>query len=614
MEHATSAKVSSHVLLQPLERMAKAVRVICSSLRSLVRKRRLRQLRDARQKHAGIQRLSTKSEMSCTQVDNSRREPRLTRIGACFNGPEGIVSDILFTWRTATLGARLHSLMAYSDWRRVSGCKPALSLAERNACDCSDELHLEGAPPATATRFNETVVFAKYVPSAYGSLAILASVRVGGSSLRPLVRKMMLRQCDPFRVGRVACCKRPFADKGEPWCSGKHIKDDSDATKTSKYAVSCLERQILDNPAMGVEYVGWFPAWSDLRAARWMKFSNDQALMPVQLADERRSAQMFAGCIVSVVAASLVLSVSLPLAAARSARLCRCLMAAALLRQAVSMPHGRRLFGAFCVVAFGRSQCGAVCPSLKAISEPMDIVDLRNHAFKCTCLGVPAKVGVAAEKRKFCGYHTISAGEVVPCYSRDEIADPPRALDGVIEMVSDYALFPYADRLGIFAASPEQVRQCRDLDVAADAYVASGGVTRKPQADEGDVATPHEVPEDEPVLDGARGFCDETRDLASCLCFRCRGKSASSAWKSEGATTMRRPEWSWHAVAFPLLEMHRRRERRIAGLIVNGSKAEWSKDSDSGRILLAECPALRRHQNLVKSLAMMMRIGMGRSE
>jgi hypothetical protein len=159
---AHSAKVSSHALLQPLERW-------------------LRQLRDARQKHAGILRLLTKSEMPCTQVDNSRREPRLTRIGACFHGPEGIVSDILFTWRAATLGVRLHSLMAYSDWRRVSGCRPALSLAERNACDCSDDLHLEVAPLATATRFNETEVFAKNAPSAYGSLVILASVRVDGS-------------------------------------------------------------------------------------------------------------------------------------------------------------------------------------------------------------------------------------------------------------------------------------------------------------------------------------------------------------------------------------------------------------------------------------------------
>ncbi len=180
-----------------------------------------------------------------------------------------------------------------------------------------------------------------------------------------------------------------------------------------------------------------------------MKVADDQGLMPVPSADERRSAQALAGRIVACIAARLVLPVSLPLAAAGLARVCRCLVAAAFLRQAVSMPHGRRLFGAFCVVAFGRSQCGAVCPSLKAISEPMDIVDLRNHAFKCTCLGVPAKVGVPAEKRKILGCHTSSAGEVVPCYSRDEIADPLRALGGVIKMVRDCALFHYADRLGL---------------------------------------------------------------------------------------------------------------------------------------------------------------------
>ena len=118
MEHVISAEVSTHALLQPVHRMAEAVCVCCSPLRDWVRERMLRQLRDARQKHAGRLRLSTKSEMPCTQVVISGREPRLTWIGVHFNGPEEIVSDILCTRRTATLRARLHSLMAYSDWRR----------------------------------------------------------------------------------------------------------------------------------------------------------------------------------------------------------------------------------------------------------------------------------------------------------------------------------------------------------------------------------------------------------------------------------------------------------------------------------------------------------------
>ncbi len=157
------------------------------------------------------------------------------------------------------------------------------------------------------------MAFAKYVLSAYGSLALLASVRVGCSSLRPLVRERMLRQRDPFRVVRAACRERPFADKGEPWCSGKCNKVDSDTTKTSKYAVSRLKKQTLDNPAMNVKGAGWFPSWLDPRAARWMKFSDDHAWIPDQLADDRWSARMFAGC---VVAAGQVLSVSLPMAAA----------------------------------------------------------------------------------------------------------------------------------------------------------------------------------------------------------------------------------------------------------------------------------------------------------
>jgi hypothetical protein len=172
-------------------------RVSCPSLKYLVRERMLRQLRDARQKHASRMRLSAKSEMPCTQVGNSSREPRLTRIGkrllglSYFKGPEEIVSDILFTWRTATHGARLHILMAYSEWLRVSECKPAFSFASQGACDCNDELHREGSPPARATRLRETVAHAKYVHGAYGSMAVLVCALVGCTSLRSLLRERM---------------------------------------------------------------------------------------------------------------------------------------------------------------------------------------------------------------------------------------------------------------------------------------------------------------------------------------------------------------------------------------------------------------------------------------
>jgi hypothetical protein len=57
-------------------------RVSCSSLKYLVRERMLCRLRDARQKHASRMRLSAKSEMSCTRVCNSSREPLLTRVPA----------------------------------------------------------------------------------------------------------------------------------------------------------------------------------------------------------------------------------------------------------------------------------------------------------------------------------------------------------------------------------------------------------------------------------------------------------------------------------------------------------------------------------------------------
>ncbi len=42
---------------------------------------------------------------------------------------------------------------------------------------------------------------------------------------------------------------------------------------------------MLKDNTLGVSGVDWFLAWSDLRAAIWLKFWDDQVLVPVQLAD-----------------------------------------------------------------------------------------------------------------------------------------------------------------------------------------------------------------------------------------------------------------------------------------------------------------------------------------
>jgi hypothetical protein len=89
MAHVTSAEASTYAFLRLVDRLAKAVRVSCSSLGSLVRGRMVRQLEDARQKQAGGLRLLTKTEMPCTQVGNACRESRLTGIGASMKaGPQ----------------------------------------------------------------------------------------------------------------------------------------------------------------------------------------------------------------------------------------------------------------------------------------------------------------------------------------------------------------------------------------------------------------------------------------------------------------------------------------------------------------------------------------------
>jgi hypothetical protein len=170
-------------------------RVRFSALILLVCERMLRRLRDARQKHASRMRLLTKSEMPCTRVGNSSRELRFTFIGACSRGHEEIVSDIVFMWRTATLGARLRIMMAYSEWLRVS------------------ELHREGSPPARATRLRETVAHAKFVHEAHGPMEVSVCAMVGCTSLRSLVRERMLRQSDPLRVVRKAYRERRVDDK-----------------------------------------------------------------------------------------------------------------------------------------------------------------------------------------------------------------------------------------------------------------------------------------------------------------------------------------------------------------------------------------------------------------
>jgi hypothetical protein len=204
------------------------------------------------------------------------------------------------------------------------------------------------------------------------ALALVASGRVGGSALRSAERERMLRQRDPLRVVTLAWLERLVADEveddgdrltagsvlwlpfcrsrmadsqhliGEPWCSGKYIEGESNRTKTSKFAGSRLKKQILVCPAMCVTGVDWFPAWSDLRAAKGMKVSGDQVPMPVQLAEGRWPAAAQDGY-------ELTLTLRHPLQ--------------------------------------------------KAGAEPTDISNIGSHSCKCTCLSLLAKAGVQAEKR-----------------------------------------------------------------------------------------------------------------------------------------------------------------------------------------------------------------------
>jgi hypothetical protein len=103
---------------------------------------------------------------------------------------EEILADVLFSRRTATIGARLQSLLSYSDWLACSrrGLK-MLPFDEQMAYEYVVELQLEKAPPTRATRFREAVAFAKYVLGADGAMAVLVSVRTGGAALRSFVKK-----------------------------------------------------------------------------------------------------------------------------------------------------------------------------------------------------------------------------------------------------------------------------------------------------------------------------------------------------------------------------------------------------------------------------------------
>ncbi len=94
MARVTSAEASIYAFPQPVDRLAKAVRASCLSLRSLVRERMVRHLGDARQKHAGGLRIATNTEMPCTPEGDSSRASRFTTTGASLNaGWQQHVSD-----------------------------------------------------------------------------------------------------------------------------------------------------------------------------------------------------------------------------------------------------------------------------------------------------------------------------------------------------------------------------------------------------------------------------------------------------------------------------------------------------------------------------------------
>ena len=103
--------------------------------------------------------------------------------------------------------------------------------------------------------------------------------------------------------------------------------------------------------------------------------------------------------------------------------------------------------------ALGVTPAGEWLRNLLRHTETVGDIRLATHSCKATLLSWCSKAGVDHDSRRLLGYHTASSDKSLLVYSRDAMAQPLRALVGIIEKVVAGSFNLDTTRSGMFASA-----------------------------------------------------------------------------------------------------------------------------------------------------------------
>lgn len=110
------------------------------------------------------------------------------------------------------------------------------------------------------------------------------------------------------------------------------------------------------------------------------------------------------------------------------------------------------------------------------IQSDWDLSDIGAHSLKPTLLSWCAKYGLALSVRRRLGGHAKARDKSVLAYSRDELSEPMRLLQEVLQAVRDKRFDPDATRSGLWSSVAEGVEQkCEEVQVQVQEQAGSSG-------------------------------------------------------------------------------------------------------------------------------------------
>ena len=109
--------------------------------------------------------------------------------------------------------------------------------------------------------------------------------------------------------------------------------------------------------------------------------------------------------------------------------------------------------GGWSQAALGVTPAGEWLRNLLRHTETVGDIRLATHSCKATLLSWCSKAGVDHDSRRLLGYHTASSDKSLLVYSRDAMAQPLRALAGVISKVISGEFDPDTTRSGMFSSA-----------------------------------------------------------------------------------------------------------------------------------------------------------------